>query len=160
EPVDYPSEAIRHILVRTLGVPLFQEQAMKIAIDAAGFSPAKADKLRRALATFKRSGTIDRLRDEFIDGMTSRDYPREFAERCFQQIEGFADYGCHESRAASFALLVFASCWFMSYSTDVSCAPCLNPRPMGFCATTQRVRGAPERGVESRAVGVNHSACV
>ena len=157
EPVDYPSEELKKILVRTLGVPLFQEQAMRIAIEAAGFSPSKADKLRRAMATFKRTGTIGTLKQEFIDGMVSRHYEREFAERCFKQIEGFGEYGFPESHAASFALLVYASCWFKTFYPDVFCAAILNSQPMGFYAPAQLVRDAQDHGVEIRDVDVNHS---
>src|SRR5690606_26020136 len=100
EKVDYVKPELKAILWRTLGVPLFQEQAMRIAMEAAGFTAARADKLRRAMATFKRTGTIDQLRDEFIEGMVGRDYPRAFAERCFSQIEGFGEYGFPEAHAA------------------------------------------------------------
>jgi error-prone DNA polymerase len=139
-------------------VPLFQEQAMSIAIAAAGFSPSKADKLRRAMATFKRTGTIGTLKQEFIDGMTSRNYPKEFAERCFAQIEGFGEYGFPESHAASFALLVYASCWFKTFYPDVFCAAILNSQPMGFYAPAQLVRDARDHGIEVREVDVNLSS--
>ena len=109
EPVHYHSPELEAILHKTLGVPLFQEHAMRIAIVAAGFEPAEADKLRRAMATFKRVGTIKYFRDKFINGMTSRGYPADFAARCFSQIEGFGEYGFPESHAASFANLVYAS---------------------------------------------------
>ncbi|MGE0280131.1 MAG: error-prone DNA polymerase [Rhizobiaceae bacterium] len=157
EPVDYPSQQIRAILERTLGVPLFQEQAMKIAIDAGGFSPGEADQLRRAMATFKRNGTIGNYRHKMIEGMVSRGYPREFAERCFKQIEGFGEYGFPESHAASFALLVYASCWFKAYYPDVFCAAILNSQPMGFYAPAQLIRDAREHSVEVREVDINHS---
>ena len=158
EKVDYPSPELEKILSRTKGVPLFQEQAMSIAITAAGFSPAKADKLRRAMATFRRNGTIDKLKDEFIGGMVAKGYPLEFAKRCFQQIEGFGDYGFPESHAASFALLVYASCWFKAFYPDVFCAAILNSQPMGFYAPAQLVRDAREHGIEVRPVDVNASA--
>jgi error-prone DNA polymerase len=158
EKVDYPSPELEKILSRTKGVPLFQEQAMSIAITAAGFSPAKADKLRRAMATFRRNGTIDKLKDEFIGGMVAKGYPLDFAERCFQQIEGFGDYGFPESHAASFALLVYASCWFKAFYPDVFCAAILNSQPMGFYAPAQLVRDAREHGIEVRPVDVNFSA--
>lgn len=158
EKSEYPSDALKKILERTKGVPLFQEQAMSIAIAAAGFSPSKADKLRRAMATFKRTGTIGTLKQEFIDGMTSRDYPKDFAERCFKQIEGFGEYGFPESHAASFALLVYASCWFKTFYPDVFCAAILNSQPMGFYAPAQLVRDARDHGVEIRAVDVNLSS--
>ena len=157
EKVEYPSEELKAILERTKGVPLFQEQAMSIAVAAAGFSPSKADKLRRAMATFKRTGTIGTLKQEFIDGMISRNYPKEFAERCFAQIEGFGEYGFPESHAASFALLVYASCWFKTFYPDVFCAAILNSQPMGFYAPAQLVRDARDHGVEVREVDVNLS---
>jgi len=157
EEVDYPSPALKAILERTLGVPLFQEQAMKIAIDAAGFSPGKADQLRRSMATFRRNGTIDGHRQDFIDGMVKNNYEREFAERCFRQIEGFGDYGFPESHAASFALLVYASCWFKAFYPDVFCAAILNSQPMGFYAPAQLIRDAREHGVEVKPVDVNHA---
>jgi error-prone DNA polymerase len=158
EEVVYPSDELKEILGRTLGVPLFQEQAMAIAIRAGGFSPAKADKLRRAMATFKRVGTINQLKQEMIDGMVARRYDRAFAERCFSQIEGFGEYGFPESHAASFALLVYASCWFKAYYPDVFCAAILNSQPMGFYAPAQLVRDAREHGVEIRPPDVNESA--
>lgn len=131
---------------------------MKIAIEAAGFEPAKADKLRRAMATFKRVGTINTLREEFIQGMVGKDYPRDFAERCFRQIEGFGEYGFPESHAASFALLVYASCWFKTFYPDVFCAAILNAQPMGFYAPAQLIRDARDHGVDILAVDVNRSA--
>ncbi len=157
ERVDYPSDELRAILERTLGVPLFQEQAMKIAIDAAGFSPGKADQLRRSMATFRRNGTIDGHKRDFIDGMVENGYPEEFAKRCFSQIEGFGDYGFPESHAASFALLVYASCWFKAFYPDVFCAAILNSQPMGFYAPAQLVRDAREHGVAVEPVDVNRS---
>src|SRR6185312_11049396 len=134
EKVDYPSPALKAILKRTLGVPLFQEQAMKIAIDAGGFTPGEADQLRRAMATFKRNGTIKDYEDRMIEGMVGNNYSKEFAQRCFNQIKGFGDYGFPESHAASFALLVYASCWFKTFYPDVFCAAILNSQPMGFYA--------------------------
>ena len=157
EPVEYPSEQIKAILERTLGVPLFQEQAMKIAIDAGGFRPSEADQLRRAMATFRRNGTIHEYRDKLIKGMTERGYDEEFAKRVFKQIEGFGDYGFPESHAASFALLVYASCWFKAFYPDVFCAAILNSQPMGFYAPAQLVRDAREHGVDIREVDINHS---
>ncbi|MCR5857190.1 error-prone DNA polymerase [Mesorhizobium sp. J428] len=154
---DYIKPELEAILKRTLGVPLFQEQAMKIAIVAGGFSPDKADKLRRAMATFRRVGTIGKLRDEMIEGMVGKGYPRDFAERCFKQIEGFGEYGFPESHAASFALLVYASCWFKAYYPDVFSTAILNSQPMGFYAPSQLVRDAREHGVEIRPVDVNCS---
>ena len=153
----YVKPELEAILGKTLGVPLFQEQAMKIAIVAAGFSADKADKLRRAMATFRRVGTINKLRDEMIDGMVEKGYPREFAERCFSQIEGFGEYGFPESHAASFALLVYASCWFKTFFPDVFSAAILNSQPMGFYAPSQLVRDAREHGVDVRPVDINFS---
>jgi error-prone DNA polymerase len=155
--VDYPSKELETVLERTLGVPLFQEQAMQIAITAAGFPPAKADRLRRSMATFKRSGKVNEFRDDMIAGMTANNYTREFAERCFSQIEGFGEYGFPESHAASFALLVFASSWVKTYYPDVFCAAILNSQPMGFYAPAQLVRDAREHGVAMRPVDINLS---
>jgi error-prone DNA polymerase len=157
EPISYPSEALKAVLHKTLGVPLFQEQAMKIAIVAAGFTPSEADRLRRAMATFKRVGTIGTFQRKMIDGMLANGYAREFAERCFQQIEGFGEYGFPESHAASFALLVYASAWLKCRYPDVFAAALLNAQPMGFYAPAQIVRDAREHGVEVRAPDVNHS---
>ncbi|WP_406873924.1 error-prone DNA polymerase [Aminobacter sp. P9b] len=157
EKVDFPKKELEDILGKTLGVPLFQEQAMKIAIVAGGFSPGEADKLRRAMATFKRTGTIGNHRDKMIEGMVTRGYERDFAERCFKQIEGFGEYGFPESHAAAFALLVYASCWFKAYYPDVFCAAILNSQPMGFYRPAQLVRDAEDHGVEIRAVDINRS---
>ncbi|WP_299393932.1 error-prone DNA polymerase [Pelagibius sp.] len=157
EPVDYPSEELRRVLEKTLGVPLFQEQAMQIAIVAAGFEPAEADRLRRAMATFRRVGTIHTFRRKFIDGMAARGYDPAFAERCFKQIEGFGTYGFPESHAASFALLVYVSAWMKHYYPAVFAAALLNSQPMGFYAPAQIVRDAREHGVEIRAPDVNAS---
>ncbi|MEO4001183.1 error-prone DNA polymerase [Mesorhizobium sp. CAU 1732] len=157
EKETYPSEQMREILGRTLGVPLFQEQAMKIAIEAGGFAPGEADQLRRSMATFQRNGTIDKYKDRLINGMVKNRYDKEFAERVFAQIEGFGDYGFPESHAASFALLVYASCWFKTFYPDVFCAAILNSQPMGFYAPAQLVRDAAEHGVEIRPVDIMHS---
>ncbi|MCC2688839.1 MAG: polymerase alpha subunit [Rhizobiaceae bacterium] len=157
EKPEYPRPELKAILERTLGVPLFQEQAMRIAIEAGGFSPGEADQLRRAMATFKRNGTIGNHKRRMIEGMIARGYERDFAERCFQQIEGFGEYGFPESHAASFALLVYASCWFKTYYPDVFCAAILNAQPMGFYAPAQLVRDAGDHGVEIREVDVNLS---
>ncbi len=157
EKVTYPSKALEEVLHKTMGVPLFQEQAMKMAIVAAGFTPGEADELRRAMAAFRRVGTIGKYRDKFINGMIANKYERDFAERCFKQIEGFADYGFPESHAASFALLVYVSAWIKCHYPDVFCAAILNSQPMGFYAAAQLVRDAKEHGVEIRDVDVNHS---
>jgi error-prone DNA polymerase len=157
EKVTYPSKALEAVLERTLGVPLFQEQAMQIAIVAAGFTPPEADKLRRAMATFRRVGTISQLKDKFINGMIANGYERSFAEASFAQIEGFGDYGFPESHAASFALLVYASSWLKCHYPDVFAAALLNAQPMGFYAPAQIVRDAQEHGVEARAPDINFS---
>ncbi|WP_026620094.1 error-prone DNA polymerase [Ensifer sp. WSM1721] len=157
EPVDYPSPELKVVLERTLGVPLFQEQAMQIAITAAGFSPSEADRLRRAMATFKRTGTIHTFERKMIEGMVANGYEREFAERCFNQIKGFGEYGFPESHAASFASLVYASSWFKTYYPDIFCAALLNSQPMGFYAPAQLVRDAREHGVKVLPVDINHS---
>ncbi|HYD05243.1 MAG TPA: error-prone DNA polymerase, partial [Reyranella sp.] len=157
DKIEYASPKLKKILERTKGVPLFQEQAMQIAIDCADFSPAKADKLRRAMATFRRSGTIHRLKDDFINGMVGNKYEREFAERCFKQIEGFGEYGFPESHAASFAILVYVSSWVKHYYPEVFAAALLNSQPMGFYAPAQLVRDAREHDVEVRPPDVNAS---
>jgi len=165
EDVEYPSPSPQHgdkdelekILKRTLGVPLFQEQAMQIAMDAAKFTAAEADGLRRAMATFRRNGTIGNYRDLMIGRMTERGYTQEFAERCFRQIEGFGDYGFPESHAASFALLVYASAWIKVHYPDVFAAALLNAQPMGFYAPAQIVRDAERHGVIVLPPDVNHS---
>ena len=166
EPVEFPSPApehgppdeLRKILEKTKGVPLFQEQAMRIAIEAAKFTPDEANKLRHAMATFRRRGTIDQMHDKFIDGMTRRGYQRDFAERCFKQIEGFGDYGFPESHSASFSKLVYVSSWLKCHYPAVFACGLLNSQPMGFYAPAQIVRDAREHGVEVREVDVNHSA--
>jgi error-prone DNA polymerase len=157
EKTTYPSKALEAVLERTLGVPLFQEQAMQIAIVGAGFSPPEADKLRRAMATFRRVGTIGLLRDKFVNGMIKNGYESAFAEASFKQIEGFGEYGFPESHAASFALLVYASCWLKCHYPDVFAAALLNSQPMGFYAPSEIVRDAGEHGVEIRAPDVNFS---
>jgi error-prone DNA polymerase len=166
DPEHYPSPAPEHgpknelenVLKRTLGVPLFQEQAMQIAITAAKFTPDEADGLRRAMATFRHTGKVHLFRDKFIGGMTARGYDREFAEHCFGQIEGFGEYGFPESHAASFALLVYASAFIKCHYPDVFCAAILNSQPIGFYQPAQLVRDARAHGVEIREVDVNFSA--
>ncbi len=165
EPVDFPSPSPEHgpkdelerILSKTKGVPLFQEQAMRIAIEAAKFTPDEANKLRHAMATFRRRGTIDQMREKFVNGMTRRGYEQDFAERCFKQIEGFGDYGFPESHSASFAKLVYVSSWLKCHFPAVFACGLLNSQPMGFYAPAQIVRDAREHGVEVREVDVNHS---
>ena len=158
ERVHYPSKELEAVLGKTLGVPLFQEQAMKIAIVAAGFTPSEADKLRRAMATFRKVGTISTFQQKMIDGMVANGYAAEFAERCFRQIEGFGEYGFPESHAASFALLVYASAWMKCHYPDVFACGLLNAQPLGFYAPAQIVRDAREHGVEVRPVDINLSA--
>jgi len=157
EPVVYPSAALETVLKKTLGVPLFQEQAMQIAIIGAGFSPTEADQLRRALATFRHVGAISTLRDRFVGGMLSNGYPREFAERCFTQIEGFGTYGFPEAHAISFANLVYVSAWLKCRYPDAFCASLLNSQPIGFYAPAQLVQDARRHDVEVRPIDVNHS---
>ncbi|MFM2150811.1 MAG: hypothetical protein RLZZ187_3117, partial [Pseudomonadota bacterium] len=157
EPVEYPSEELRGVLGKTLGVPLFQEQAMQIAIVGAGFSPARADQLRRAMATFRNTGEIWKFRTDFIGGMVARGYAEDFAARCFQQIEGFGTYGFPESHAASFAGLVYVSAWIKRHHPAAFAAALLNSQPMGFYAPAQLVRDAREHGVEVQPVDVTRS---
>lgn len=158
EKASAPKPELWKVLERTLGVPLFQEQAMQIAIVAAGFTAPEADRLRRAMATFKRTGTISKLKDKFISGMVANGYDKDFAEASFAQIEGFGEYGFPESHAASFAILVYASSWLKCYYPDVFAAALLNSQPMGFYAPAQIVRDAADHGVEIRPIDVNHSA--
>lgn len=157
EEVTYPTEELRRVLEKTLGVPLFQEQAMRVAIECAGFTPSEADLLRRAMATFKLTGGVSHFRDKLIDGMVARGYDQAFAERTFKQIEGFGSYGFPESHAASFALIAYASSWVKCHHPDVFCASLLNAQPMGFYAPAQIVRDARQHGVEIRPIDVNHS---
>ncbi|WP_188237304.1 error-prone DNA polymerase [Sphingopyxis sp. LK2115] len=164
EPVEFPAPApphppdeLRAVLGKTFGVPLFQEQAMKLAMVAADFSPEEANGLRRAMATFRNVGTIDNFRDKMIGGMVARGYKQDFAERCFRQIEGFGSYGFPESHAQSFARLVYVSSWIKHYHPAVFTCGLLNSQPMGFYAPAQLVRDAREHGVEVRAADVNAS---
>jgi error-prone DNA polymerase len=157
EDPEYPKPELRAVLEKTLGVPLFQEQAMKVAIVGAGFTPAEADQLRRAMATFKLTGGVSHFYDKLVGGMIERGYPRDFAERTFKQIEGFGSYGFPESHAASFAKIAYASCWVKHHHPDVFCAALLNAQPMGFYAPAQIVADARKHGVEVRPVSVNDS---
>ncbi|RSU71381.1 error-prone DNA polymerase [Sphingomonas sp. S-NIH.Pt3_0716] len=157
EEVTYPTEELRRVLEKTLGVPLFQEQAMRVAIECAGFTASEADLLRRAMATFKLTGGVSHFRDKLISGMVSRGYDQEFAEKTFKQIEGFGSYGFPESHAASFALIAYASSWMKCHHPDAFCASLLNAQPMGFYAPAQIVRDAREHGVEIRPIDVNAS---
>ncbi len=156
-PACGPKDELERILKKTMGVPLFQEQAMRIAIEAAKFTPDEANQLRHAMATFRRRGTIDKMRDQFVNGMTGRGYEQGFAERCFKQIEGFGDYGFPESHSASFAKLVYISSWLKCHFPAVFACGLLNSQPMGFYAPAQIVRDAREHGVEVREVDVNGS---
>jgi error-prone DNA polymerase len=146
EPEVYPSEALREVLEKTKGVPLFQEQAMLVAIKGAGFTPEEADKLRRSMATFRHVGTIHEFEAKLIEGMVARGYERDFAERCFRQIEGFGSYGFPESHAASFALLVYASAWLKLHYPAEFAAALINSQPMGFYAPAQIVQDAQRHG--------------
>ena len=157
EPVEYPSKELEKILKRTLGVPLFQEQAMEIAIVAAGFTPAEADGLRRSMATFKAKGLVSQFEKKLIDGMVSKKYPLEFAQRIFRQLEGFGSYGFPESHAVSFALLVYVSSWLKCHYPDVFATALLNSLPMGFYQPAQIVIDARKHGVDVRPVDINYS---
>jgi error-prone DNA polymerase len=157
EKPEYPKPELRAVLEKTLGVPLFQEQAMKVAIVGAGFTPVEADQLRRAMATFKLTGGVSHFYDKLVGGMVERGYPKDFAERTFKQIEGFGSYGFPESHAASFAKIAYASCWMKHHHPDVFCAALLNAQPMGFYAPAQIVADARKHGVEVRPVSINDS---
>jgi len=157
EPVHYPTPALEKVLGKTLGVPLFQEQAMRVAIECAGFTPGEADMLRKSMATFKFTGGVSLFKDKLIDGMVANGYERDFAEGTFKQLEGFGSYGFPESHAASFALIAYASSWLKCWHPDAFCAALLNAQPMGFYAPAQIVRDAQTHGVEIRPVCVNSS---
>lgn len=157
EPVTYPNDEIEAVLERTLGVPIFQEQAMKLAEVAAGFTPGEADELRRAMAAWRSPGKIEHYRQKLIEGMRANGLEEEFAERCYRQLQGFGEYGFPESHAASFALLVYASCWLKHHHPAAFCAAMLNSQPLGFYAPAQLVRDAREHDVTVLPVDVNHS---
>ena len=157
EQVSFPSDALGQVLGKTLGVPLFQEQAMQIAIVGAGFSPEEADRLRRSLATFKKHGSVSEFHDRFMDGMAANGHDTDFATRCFAQIEGFGSYGFPESHAASFALLVYASAWIKRHHPGIFACALLNSQPMGFYAPAQIVRDAREHGVTVLPPCINRS---
>jgi error-prone DNA polymerase len=157
EDVIYPKPELEKVLGKTLGVPLFQEQAMRVAIECAGFTPNEADQLRRSMATFKHTGGVSKFHDKLVDGMIARGYEPDFAEKTFKQLEGFGSYGFPESHAASFALIAYASSWLKCHHPDVFCAALLNAQPMGFYAPAQIVRDACDHGVEVRPVCVNTS---
>jgi error-prone DNA polymerase len=157
EPVFYPNEEIQAVLSKTLGVPLFQEQAMRLAVVAAGFTPGEADQLRRAMAAWRRPGIITAFHKKFVDGMLQRGLTAEFAESVFNQIKGFGEYGFPESHAASFASLAYISAWLKHHYPAVFCAALINSQPMGFYVPAQLVRDAQGHGVEVRPIDVNHS---
>lgn len=157
EPVDFPKPELEKVLGKTLGVPLFQEQAMRVAIVCAGFTPGEADLLRKSMATFKMTGGVSKFRDKLIGGMVANGYAQDFAERTFRQLEGFGSYGFPESHAASFALIAYASAWLKCRHPDVFCAALLNSQPMGFYGPAQIVRDAVDHGVQVRPVCVNAS---
>jgi error-prone DNA polymerase len=157
EAVVYPKPELEKVLGKTLGVPLFQEQAMRVAIVCAGFTPSEADQLRRSMATFKHTGGVSHFRDKLVNGMIANGYDQTFAETTFKQLEGFGSYGFPESHAASFALIAYASSWLKCHHPDVFCAALLNAQPMGFYAPAQIVRDAVEHGVEIRPVCINAS---
>ena len=157
EEVVYPKPELEKVLGKTLGVPLFQEQAMRVAIECAGFTPGEADQLRRAMATFKFTGGVSAFGEKLVTGMMERGYDEEFARKTFSQLEGFGSYGFPESHAASFALIAYASSWLKCWHPDVFCAALLNAQPMGFYAPAQIVRDAIDHGVEVRPVDINAS---
>ncbi len=157
EPVEYPDEKVKAVLHKTLGVPIFQEQAMRLAVVAAGFTPGEADQLRRAMGAWRRPGLMDRFRQKLIDGMKANGYSEQFAEQVFRQIRGFGEYGFPESHAASFALLVYVSAWLKHYYPAAFTAALLNSQPMGFYAPAQLVADARQHGVEVRPVDVQFS---
>src|SRR5437588_991416 len=157
EPVDYPNDAIRDVLHKTLGVPIFQEQAMRLAVVAAGFTPGEADQLRRAMGAWRKHGVIDKFRQKLIDGMLANGYTVKFAEQVFLQISGFGEYGFPESHAASFALLVYVSAWLKCYYPAAFTAALLNSQPMGFYQPAQLVGDAQKHGVAVRPLDVNAS---
>ncbi|MGD8690444.1 MAG: error-prone DNA polymerase, partial [Gammaproteobacteria bacterium] len=157
EPVSYPSGAVRHVLERTLGVPIFQEQVMQLAMVAAGFTPGEADRLRRSMAAWRRRGSLEPFRRRLFDGMRERGYSREFARQVYRQIQGFGEYGFPESHAASFALLAYISAWLKCHEPAAFTCALLNSQPMGFYAPAQLVGDARRHGVEVRPVDVLHS---
>jgi error-prone DNA polymerase len=157
EAVDYPSEDVKSVLQRTLGVPIFQEQVMALAVVAAGFTPGEADRLRRAMAAWKRRGGLGPFEDKLIDGMRERGYSEEFARQIFRQIEGFGEYGFPESHSASFALLVYVSCWLKCHTPAAFTCALLNSQPMGFYSGSQLVQDLRRHGVEVRGVDINQS---
>ncbi len=158
EAVDYPSEEVKGVLQRTLGVPIFQEQVMPLAVVAAGFTPGEADRLRRAMAAWKRRGGLGPFEEKLIQGMRERGYSEEFARQIFRQIEGFGEYGFPESHSASFALLVYVSCWLKRHTPAAFTCALLNSQPMGFYSASQLVQDVRRHGVEVRGVDINRSS--
>ena len=158
EAIEYPGEAVKKVLERTLGVPIFQEQVMQLAIVAAGFSPGEADQLRRAMAAWKRRGGLGPFEDKLMNGMHKRGYSEKFARQLFKQMKGFGEYGFPESHAASFALLVYVSAWLKCHEPAVFACALLNSQPMGFYAPSQIIQSAERQNVEVRPVNVNYSA--
>ena len=157
EDETYPSEKVRDVLSRTMGVPIFQEQVMQIAVVAAGFTPGDADQLRRSMAAWKRKGGVDKYRVKLVGGLLAHGYTLDFAEALFRQIEGFGEYGFPESHAASFALLAYASSWLKRHEPEAFLAALLNSQPMGFYAPAQLVRDARRHGVRVLPPDVMHS---
>ena len=157
EQVTYANDDIRAVLERTLGVPIFQEQVIKLAVVAAGFTPGEADQLRRAMAAWKRKGGLNKFQQKLIDGMLARGHDREFAERIFEQIKGFGDYGFPESHAASFALLVYISAWLKRHEPAAFYCGLLNSQPMGFYSPSQLVQDARRHDIEVRPVNIQCS---
>ena len=157
EDETYPSEKVRDVLSRTMGVPIFQEQVMQIAVVAAGFTPGDADQLRRSMAAWKRKGGVDKYRVKLVGGLLAHGYTLDFAEALFRQIEGFGEYGFPESHAASFALLAYASSWLKRHEPEAFLAALLNSQPMGFYAPAQLVQDARRHGVRVLPPDVVHS---
>ncbi len=157
EPVDYPSPEVKAVLERTLGIPIFQEQVMQLSMVAAGFTAGEADELRRAMAAWKRKGGLEPFERKLLDGMRARGYSQAFAQRIFQQIKGFGDYGFPESHSASFALLAYVSAWLKRHHPAAFCCALLNSQPMGFYGPSQLVQDARRHGVEVRPVDVQAS---
>jgi error-prone DNA polymerase len=157
EPVTYPSPAVEKVLKRTLGVPIFQEQVMQLAMVAAGFTAGEADQLRRAMAAWRRRGELDRFEQKLLDGMSARGYAEQFAQQIYKQIRGFGEYGFPESHSASFALLAYASAWLKCHHPAAFVCALLNSQPMGFYAPSQLIQDARRNGVEIRSVDVRYS---
>jgi error-prone DNA polymerase len=157
EPVVYPSEKLKAVLKRTLGVPLFQEQVMQIAIAAAGYTPGEADQLRRSMAAWKRHGGLESHREKLLAGMLKNNYTADFAERLFEQIKGFGSYGFPESHAASFALIVYISSWLKCHQPAAFACALINSAPMGFYSPDQLLQDARRHGIRVLPVDVRHS---